>query len=73
MFAFNNSERKEFEYNDYLITVNFLAFSDVLFLHLLPGLSFLFCFFASLRLSLAGIDGKLKTTLRNFTNLATML
>ena len=31
MFAFNNSERKEFDYNDYVITVNFLAFSVVLF------------------------------------------
>ena len=73
MFDFNKSERKEFDYIYYVITVNFVAFLGCFISAPIASAFFIVLFIAPLRLSLAGIDGKSNPTLRNFNNLAILL
>ena len=62
MFAFNKSERKEFDYIDYVITVNVVAFLCCFVSAPIAWALFFVLCSVPLRLSLAGIDGNSKTT-----------
>ena len=62
MFAFNKSERKEFDYIDYVITVNVVAFLCCFVSAPIAWALFFVLCSAPLRLSLVEIDGNSKTT-----------